>query len=79
MHMVRFAPVVGTVKFEPAALKIGSGWYLRVTFPNGEPAQVSGFFSEREAKLWVDEEAEAWIASYRRNRRRDPTIGGEGD
>ena len=75
--MVRFAPAVANVKFEPTAARIGSGWYLRVTFPNGERTQVPGFFSELEAKLWITEESEAWIASYCRNRRRG--IGGDGD
>lgn len=77
--MVRFAPRVGSVKFEPAAVGIGSGWYLRVTFPNGERTQVPGFVSEREASVWIKEESEAWIASYCRNRRRGPSTGGEGD
>ena len=76
--MVRFAPIDRPVRFEPAALRIGSGWYLRVTFPNGERTQVPGFLSEQEAKVWVEEESEAWLAAYRRNRRGIPTnAGGE--
>jgi hypothetical protein len=77
--MVRFAEIDRPVRFEPAALRIGAGWYLRVTFPNGERTQVPGFLSEQEAKVWIKEESEAWLAAYRRNRRGGPTIGGEGD
>jgi hypothetical protein len=77
--MVRFASIVRPVKFEPTALRIGSGWYLRVTFPNGERTEVPGFFSEQEAKVWIEEESDAWLAAYRRNRRGSLTIGGDGD
>jgi hypothetical protein len=77
--MVRFAPIDKPVRFGPAALRIGSGWYLRVTFPNGERTQAPDFLFEQEAKLSIEEESEAWLAAYRRNRRGGPTVGGEGD
>ncbi len=64
------------VRFEPAALTIGSGWYLRVTLPNGEHTKVHGFFSESEARNWVAEESAGWLAHYRRGRRVPSGKGG---
>lgn len=42
--------------------KKGPGWHVRVTPAIYQTETViSGFRSEAEAQLWVDEEAEDWV------------------
>src|ERR1700683_3430846 len=74
--MSRILDRIEDVRFEPAASRIGSDWFLRVTFPNGEIAQVRGFVSEIEARRWIQDEAAAWVLSYCRGRRLECNLGG---
>ena len=53
------------VKFDPTPFRIGSGWFICVSLPNGEQTQVSGFFTEAEAKEWIAQEATSWLRQYR--------------
>src|ERR1700722_2707666 len=48
--MSRIAKGLKGVRFEPAALRIGSDSFLRVTFTNEEFTRVLGFVSEVEAR-----------------------------
>jgi hypothetical protein len=53
------------VKFDPTPFKIGSGWFVRVSLPNGDQTQISGFFTEAEAKEWIAGESPGWLKQYR--------------
>jgi hypothetical protein len=41
------------VKFDPTRL------------PNGDQTQISGFFTEVEAREWIATESAAWLKQYR--------------
>jgi hypothetical protein len=42
------------ITFEARPLKVGSGWYVVVTYPGGMQEHVAGFHGELEAKQWLD-------------------------
>jgi hypothetical protein len=50
---------------EPRHLASASGWYVRVTWPNGKHDHVPGFISQQEAQRWIDEKAAAWVPQQR--------------
>ena len=52
------------VEFEPVEMKIGSGWYVRVTLPGGRQPQLGSFSSEAEALEWIKHKAPAWLKEY---------------
>jgi hypothetical protein len=39
----------------------GTGWYVLVTWPNGEAEHVSGFGSALEAKDWIKTQSQSWL------------------
>jgi hypothetical protein len=41
------------ITFEARPLKVGSGWYVVVTYPRGTQEHVPGFRGELEAKEWL--------------------------
>ena len=47
--------------FRPRELTRGSGWYVLVTWPNGEAEHVSGFTSVVEAKDWIETQSRSWL------------------
>jgi hypothetical protein len=47
--------------FRPRELKAGTGWYVLVTWPNGEAEHVSGFSSALEAKDWIKTQSKSWL------------------
>jgi hypothetical protein len=48
--------------FEPEVNAIGEGWFVRVTFPNGDSDTVrNNFASKAEAVKWIRCEAVVWL------------------
>ncbi len=41
------------ITFEVRPLKVGSGWYVVVTYPGGMQEHVPGFHNETEAEEWM--------------------------
>jgi hypothetical protein len=48
--------------FSTREFKIGSGWYVVVTWPGGQESQVSGFKTEDEALAWIENDAPNWAS-----------------
>ncbi len=46
--------------FEPVELKDGSGYFVRVTWPDGYEQQINDFADEQEARTWIDEKSPHW-------------------
>jgi hypothetical protein len=60
------AQQVSEPQFEPEENRIGSGWFVRVTFPNGETEAVYGDFATKaDAIKWIRCEAVVWLYEYR--------------
>jgi hypothetical protein len=58
--------------FEPEENRIGGGWFVRVTFPNGETDTIrDNFVTKADAIKWIRCEAIVWL--YERNQR-DRTV-----
>jgi hypothetical protein len=49
------------IVLEPLALKLGGGWYVKATHPNGRIEGVTGFATEAEAKDWIDRMSPDWL------------------
>lgn len=50
------------IAFEAKPLKVGSGWYVVVTYPNGMQEHIPGFKNEAEAKEWLAGKGrEVWL------------------
>jgi hypothetical protein len=47
-------------------LKTGTGWYVLVTWPEGQTEQVSGFFTERQAIDWIADKSDSWRSGVRK-------------
>ena len=65
--------------FETRHLTSASGWYVRVTWPNGKRHHIPGFVSQLEAQRWIEGKARAWL-SEQNNVPRDlvwPSRGGD--
>jgi IS1 family transposase len=53
-------------QFEPEAQRIGGGWLVRVTFPNGETEAIYGNFATKaDAIKWIRCEAVVWLWQHR--------------
>jgi len=52
------------MKFEPVKLKAGSGWYVRLTLPDGRQPQIDGFKTEAEALEWIKTTSVAWLKIF---------------
>ena len=52
------------VEFEAAPMKVGSGWFVRVTPPVGKELQLGGFKTEDEARVWIAQKATAWLREH---------------
>jgi hypothetical protein len=50
--------------FDPVQLKDGSGWYVRLTLPDGREPQIDGFKTEAEAQDWIKSKSAEWLKSY---------------
>jgi len=50
-----------TPKFEPRERRIGSTWYVLVTWGDRPSEQAGGFATEAEATAWIKEIAPQWI------------------
>jgi IS1 family transposase len=53
------------VTFEIQEWKIGSGFYVRATFPDAAPVNVEGFQNEIEAAQWIKNESIVWLHKQR--------------
>jgi IS1 family transposase len=61
--------------FEPEENRIGGGWFVRVTFPNGETDTIRNNFATRaDAIKWIRCEAVVWL--YERRQQTKPAIAG---
>ena len=63
-HNVSVATTKPRVLFEPMPMKIGSGWYVLVTFPSGVSHRLGGFKTEEEARIWIACKSAAWLKEY---------------
>jgi hypothetical protein len=53
-------------QFEPEENAIGGGWFVRVTFPNGEADTIrNNFASKADAIKWIRCEAVVWLWQHR--------------
>jgi hypothetical protein len=52
------------VDFEPARMKFGTGWCVRVMFAEGLCPQLGGFKTEEEARDWINRKSAAWLKQY---------------
>jgi hypothetical protein len=52
------------VTFEPVQMKIGTGWYLRLTLPGGRQSRIDGFKTQAEAQEWIKAKSTAWLKMY---------------
>jgi hypothetical protein len=62
--MERMAHFKSKVGFEAVPMKVGSGWYVRVTPPMGTQSQLGGFKTEDEANIWITDKSAAWLKEY---------------
>jgi len=60
---------------QPVQLKDGSGYYVRVTWPDGSQEEIQDlntgsppFVSEAEAVDWIDNDSSDWIERHPRLR-----------
>jgi hypothetical protein len=60
----RMATVKPQVEFEPAPMKIGSGWCVQVTLPYGINPKLGGFKTEEEAREWIARKSAEWLKGY---------------
>ena len=53
--------------FEPVELKDGSGYFVRVTWPDGYEMQIPDMADEAEARAWIAKNEQHWYewASHR--------------
>jgi hypothetical protein len=49
-------------QFEPIQLKGDSRWFVRITLPHGVQSQISDFKTEAEARTWIGENSDVWLA-----------------
>ena len=52
------------VIFEPAQMKKGKGWCVRVLLPHGPQPQIEGFYKRAEAVAWIEHESRDWLKRY---------------
>ena len=57
-----------TPEFAPRPEKIGGGWLVIVTWPDGVQQQLAGFKSEAEAEEWIRKDAFAWLQQHPKTR-----------
>jgi len=58
------ASVTPKAKFEAIQLKDRSGWYVRLTLPDGRQPQIDGFKTQSEARKWIKVQSTAWLKMY---------------
>jgi hypothetical protein len=51
--------------FEVEQWKIGGGYYVRATLPDGTVDRIEGFATEGEAGRWIKNESAAWLHNKR--------------
>jgi hypothetical protein len=56
------------VTFEPAKMQVGLGWYVLVTFPDGEKTQIYDFNTKAEARDWIANKSASWLEGYKGGR-----------
>jgi hypothetical protein len=49
--------------FEVEQWKIGGGYYVRTTLPDGTVDRIEGFASEGEAGRWIRNESGVWLST----------------
>jgi len=67
-HLEKMATHKPKTKFEPAELKAGTGWCVRLTLPSGRQPQIDGFETEAEARDWIKARSTAWLKMYESGR-----------
>lgn len=60
-HIASMALGPSQANFKARPVKVGDGWYVRVTWDNGRTADVPGFANEADAEQWIRHEAAAWL------------------
>ena len=54
-------PARNRIILEPQPLKLGNGWYVKATHPNGQTEHVTGFKSQAEAKDGISNSSKGWL------------------
>jgi len=57
--------------FEIEEWKIGGGYYVRATLPDGTIDRIEGFATEGDAARWINNESVVWLANRARDERKD--------
>ena len=47
----------------PREARVGSTWYVLVTWGDWPSQQVGGFRSQAEAQAWIDHQSVGWLSS----------------
>ena len=55
--------------FVQRELKVGAGWYVVATWPNGRTQHIGGFVNELDASEWIKNESAAWVAEHASGRK----------
>lgn len=53
--------------FEVEQWRIGGGYYVRATLPDGTVDRVEGFATEGDAGRWIKNESGTWLHSRRQH------------
>jgi hypothetical protein len=46
----------------PLPIRGSPGWFVQVSFPDGREKRISRFTTEAEARAWIDNESDDWLA-----------------
>ncbi len=38
------------------------GWFVKISFPDGRERRISRFLTEADAKAWIHNESDDWLA-----------------
>jgi hypothetical protein len=49
-------------------MQVGLGWYVLVTFPDGEKTQIYDFNTKAEARDWIANKSASWLEGYKGGR-----------
>jgi hypothetical protein len=61
----------GVPELELTPLKNGTGYFVLVTWPDGQKEQVEGFSSEAAARTWIEKHSSDWLARHPKMKKRE--------
>ena len=66
--MADAAPKPPKVTFKASEMKAGSGWFVLVTFPDGQQTEIYDFNTKAEAREWIATKSAGWLEGYKGGR-----------